>query len=128
MPLLLAITLSAVALVTSIALVVLFLIRLPPTYFHPSLDRRFMEDRHWALRTAAVVIKNAAGVLLVLLGIVMSLPVIPGQGLLTLLVGIMLVDFPGKRALEYRIIRQPRILRAVNRLRRMFSKPPLVLD
>ena len=35
--------------------------------------------------------------LLVLLGLVMALPGIPGQGLLTMIVGITMIDFPGKR-------------------------------
>ena len=42
----------------------------------------------------------------------------PGQGILTLLLGISLADIPGKRALEQRMIRQPRILYIVNQLRR----------
>jgi len=122
------VTLLVGALIGSLALVVFFLTRLPPTYFHPSHDRRFMDDRHWAIRSSTVVVKNAIGIFLVLLGIVMSVPGIPGQGLLTLLIGTMLIDFPGKRALEYRIIRQPRVLRAVNLLRQTFSKPPFVLE
>ena len=116
-------------LVGSLVLIVVFLTRLPPSYFHPSYDRRqLVHDRHWVIRYCGSVIKNAIGVLLVLLGIVMSVPAIPGQGLLTVFVGLMLVDFPGKRALEYKIIRRPRVLRAVNRLRQAFSKPPLVLE
>jgi hypothetical protein len=122
------VTLLVGALIGSLALVVFFLTRLPPTYFHPSHDRRFMDDRHWAIRSCTVVVKNAIGIFLVLLGIVMSVPGIPGQGLLTLLIGTMLIDFPGKRALEHRIIRQPRVLRTVNRLRQTFSKPPFVLE
>jgi hypothetical protein len=87
-----------------------------------------MQDRHWVLRSGAVIAKNAIGVLLVLLGIVMALPAVPGQGLLTLLVGLMLVDFPGRRALEYKLISRPSVLRAVNRLRTMFSRPPFILE
>ena len=121
-------TLFVGTLIGSIALVVFFLIRLPPTYFHPSHDRRFMDDHHWAIRRCGIIVKNIIGVILVLLGIVMSLPGMPGQGLLTLLVGMMLVDFPGKRALEYKIIRQPRFLRVINKLRKKFSKAPLVLE
>lgn len=115
-------------LIGSIALVVFFLTRLPATYFRQSQDRDFMRDRHWALRCGGVVAKNAIGVLLVLLGIVMALPGVPGQGVLTMLVGLMLVDFPGRRALEYKLVSRPSVLRAVNRLRRTFSRPPFVLE
>jgi hypothetical protein len=53
---------------------------------------------------------------------------VPGQGVLTILLGIMLLDFPGKRALETRIISRPRVQTAVNALRARFDKPPLMLD
>jgi hypothetical protein len=111
----------------SIAIAVSFLIRLPATYFHPSHRRRFMDDYHWVIRACGVVLKNAIGVLLIALGIVLSLPGVPGQGLLMVLVGMMLVDFPGKRAIEYRIISHRAVLRLVNELRRRFSRPPLIL-
>jgi hypothetical protein len=111
----------------SIALVVFFLIRLPPTYFHPSHDRRWMDEQHRVVRCFARIVKNLVGAILVVLGIVMSLPGVPGQGILTVFVGIMLLDFPGKRAWEYKIVSRPRILRTINQLRKKMSKPPLVL-
>jgi hypothetical protein len=124
-----AVILFVLTIFGSLAVVVFLLTRLPSSYFHPSYDRRHRaRDRHWLVRLCSAAFRNAIGTVLVILGIVMSLPGVPGQGLLTALVGLMLVDFPGKRALEYRIIRQPRIFRAVNRLRQAFSKPPLVLE
>jgi hypothetical protein len=58
----------------------------------------------------------------------MSLPGVPGQGVLTILLGIMLLDLPGKRRLEQKILKQPKVLKKINSLRQKFSKPPLVLD
>ena len=75
-----------------------------------------------------MILKNLLGVILVLLGILMSIPGVPGQGLLTILLGIILLDFPGKRSLEQKLVSQPMILQKINRLRHKFSKPPLVLD
>jgi hypothetical protein len=75
-----------------------------------------------------LIAKNALGILLVLLGVLMSLPGIPGQGVLTILLGIMLLDLPAKRRLESWILKQPQVLEKINRLRHRFSKPPLVLD
>jgi hypothetical protein len=115
------------AIVGSLASIVLLLTRLPPTYFRPSHDRRFMPGRHWVIRGCAVAAKNAIGVLLVLIGVPMALPGVPGPGLLVLLIGTILLDFPGKRALEYRIVSRPVVLGAINRLRRAFARPPLVL-
>ncbi|HEU4479438.1 MAG TPA: hypothetical protein VFR80_13045, partial [Pyrinomonadaceae bacterium] len=68
------------------------------------------------------------GVLLVILGVLLSLPGVPGQGILTILLGIMLLDFPGRRSLERRIVGWPKVFNAINKLRRRFDKPPLVLE
>jgi hypothetical protein len=75
-----------------------------------------------------VIGKNILGVLLVAVGIVMSLPGVPGQGLLTVLLGIMLLDFPGKRSVEQKLLKRPAIQNAITRLRKRFDKPPLELD
>jgi hypothetical protein len=120
--------LMVVTFVGSIGVVSFLLVKLPPTYFQESHPRDFWVERHRAVRLAGIVAKNLAGVLLVLLGIVMSLPGVPGQGVLTILLGVMLLDFPGKRRLEYKLISQPRVFNNVNRLRARFDKPPLVLD
>lgn len=112
----------------SLGIVSLILVKLPPTYFKEDHPRDFWTERHAAIRMMGIVGKNFLGVVLVGLGIVMSLPGVPGQGLLTILLGIMLLDFPGKRRLEYRLISRPAVLRAVNKLRAKFGKPELVLD
>jgi hypothetical protein len=75
-----------------------------------------------------MVLKNVVGFVVVLLGILMSIPGVPGQGILTILLGIMLLDFPGKRRLEYKLVSRPRVLQTINQLRRRFDKPPLILD
>jgi hypothetical protein len=62
------------------------------------------------------------------LGLLLSLPGIPGQGLLTVLIGLMLVDFPGKLRLERWLIGLPRVLQTVNRLRQRYGRPPLILE
>jgi hypothetical protein len=77
---------------------------------------------------AAHIAKNVLGFILVVVGIMLSLPGVPGQGILTILIGIMLLDFPGKRELERRIVSCPGLFQAINALRRRFGKPPLVLD
>jgi hypothetical protein len=124
----LAALIFAVTFAGSIGVISFILVKLPPTYFQESHSRAFWIDRHPSVRWAGLIGKNALGVVLVLLGILMSLPGIPGQGILTILLGIMLLDLPGKRRLESRILKQPRVLEKINRLRHKFSKPPLVLD
>ena len=119
---------SVVTFVVSIAVVTVVLVKLPANYFHSSHDREFLVERHPILRAVGIFAKNLLGLVLVGLGIVMSLPGVPGQGVLTILLGIMLLDFPGKRALETRIVSRPRVNAAVNALRARSDKPPLLLD
>lgn len=110
----------------SIAVTVFVLIKLPANYFKAEHGREFWVERHPVLRWGGLVGKNLLGAFLVLLGIVMLIG--PGQGLLTILLGVMLLDFPGKRGLELKLVRRPKVLHAINRLRQRFDKPPLQLD
>ncbi len=125
---LLGVAISVVTFVVSLAVVTVVLVKLPANYFHSSHDREFLVHRHPVLRAVGIFAKNLLGLVLVAAGVVMSLPGVPGQGVLTILLGIMLLDFPGKRALETYIISRPRVQAAVNALRARFGKPPLMLD
>lgn len=69
------------------------------------------------------VLKNCVGVILLLAGIAML--VLPGQGLLTMLLGLGWLDFPGKFRLERWLVRRPTILLTINWLRRRRGRPPL---
>lgn len=124
---LLGASLFLVTLVGSLFVVGFLLVKLPATYFQDFHSRDFWADRHPVLRVTARSAKNILGAMLVVVGMILVLPGVPGQGVLTILVGVMLLDLPGKRRLERRIVGRPRILRAINGLRKRFGKPPLVL-
>jgi len=124
----LGVVLFAVTFFGSLGVISFILVRIPSTYFQESHPRDFWVERHKAIRWAGVILKNLLGIVLVLLGILMSIPGVPGQGFLTILLGVMLLDFPGKRQLEQKLVSRPMILEKINRLREKFSKPPLVLD
>ncbi|HEV7903540.1 MAG TPA: hypothetical protein VGO96_06845 [Pyrinomonadaceae bacterium] len=119
---------SVVTFLTSIAVTIFVLIKLPDTYFKASHGREFWVERHPVLRWGGLVLKNLLGAFLVLLGVVMSLPGVPGQGVLTILLGVMLLDFPGKRRLELKLVSRPKVLRTINRIRQRFDRTPLQLD
>lgn len=110
---------------TAIAIV---MVKVPPHYFSEHHERDFLPDSPWMVRWGAVIAKNIAGVILVILGIILSLPGVPGQGILTILLGLIFLDIPGKRPLEARIIKRPTVLAAINKLRAKYDKPPLELD
>ena len=112
----------------SLLVVAVILVRLPATFFLDSPERGFWGERSRSIRWAGVVLKNLAGVMLIVLGIALSLPGVPGQGALTILIGIILVDFPGKRRLERKIVGRPTVLAAINRLRARYNRPPRVVE
>jgi hypothetical protein len=106
---------SVLAVVGTIVLVPRYLAKLPPNY----LKAGDQEHHSVAWRIA----RNVLGVLLVLMGVAMLL--LPGQGLITLMVGVLLVDFPGKQRLVQRVLGRPKILKAVNKMRSKRGSPPL---
>jgi hypothetical protein len=116
--------------VLSVALSALFvgivLVKVPARYFHSEYQRGFLPNASWLTRWGAVIGKNILGVILVLAGIVMLIG--PGQGILTILIGLVLLDIPGKRPFEARLIKRPKVLSAVNNLRAKYEKPPLEID
>lgn len=96
---------------------------LPPDYF---VRRRPSDARPWSLaRVALLVVRNLIGGLMFLAGLVMAVPLVPGPGLVFMLIGAGLVDFPGKRALELRLLRRRHVLRSVNGIRARFGRAPL---
>ena len=125
---LLGVLLFLITFTINLAIVSFILVKIPPTYFKATHSRDFWKDKSPAVRMLGVILKNVLGVLLVALGIVLSLPGVPGQGLLTMLLGIMLLDFPGRRKLELKLLHRPQVFNTINKLRQKFGKPVLVLD
>ncbi len=111
----------------NLAIVSVILVKLPADHFNKNRKTKFWSGSHPALNAAKVIGKNIIGVLLVALGVVLSLPGVPGQGLITILLGIMLIDFPGRDRLEQKLLSRPAIVKTINRLRERFGKPPLEL-
>ena len=122
------IVLFLITFTASLAIVSFIMVKIPADYFKPDNPRTIVPNHHRAIRSLVILARNVLGALLVLLGIVMSLPGVPGQGLLTILMGIMLLDFPGKRRLEHNLVSKPRVLDAINKLRHKFGRPALILE
>lgn len=111
------------------------IVRMPSDYFcrstggdscaKPRLDS--IRRRQPAVRAALIVLKNVLGGVLVLAGVILSLPLVPGPGVVTILVGLSLMDFPGKRRLERWLVSRRVVLAPVNRLRARFGREPLQL-
>ena len=100
------------------------LTRLPEDYFDKTTPEPHpLWPRHRALYWAWRLLKNLLGVVLLLAGFVML--VIPGQGVLTILAGLWLMDLPGKRHWERRLIVHPKVWASINWIRQKSGKPPL---
>ena len=113
--------------VTSFAVALTVILRLPSDYFCASRARDAQRADHGLFFPVGIVLKNFFGAVLIVLGAILSIPRLPGQGLLTVVAGLFLLDFPGKRGLLCKLVSRPLLLQSINRLRTKFSRPPLVV-
>ena len=111
----------------SLALFTAIVVLLPARYFVDD-ERWFWANQPPLVRWLGILGKNLLGVVIIALGIVLSLPGIPGQGLLTILIGAMLLDIPGKRRVMRAVVRSSHTLWPLNRVRAWFGRPPLVVN
>ena len=116
--------LSLVLAVGSALLALLFITRMPCDYFScDSPSPPTVSARRPTVALAVRLCRNTVGLALTVAGIAML--VLPGQGLLTILLGLMLLEFPGKRRLEAALVSRPAVLDSLNWLRRLVRQPPL---
>ena len=120
------VTLSVVLFVGSLALIPVLLARMPADYFARS-ESPFASwrRRHPLAGSALQAARNLLGFVLLLAGLAML--VLPGQGIITVLMALTLLDFPGKRRLELRIVRQRQVRASIDWIRRRAGRPPLVV-
>ncbi len=114
---------SAAMLVISAVLIPYLIVRLPADFYAESNHRRRLFQDKPLLRILFLAVKNTLGGLLLVAGILML--VLPGQGILTILAALALLDFPGKRALEMRVLHTPAISKSIDWLRQRAGREPL---
>ncbi|OPL11437.1 MAG: hypothetical protein AVO38_04585 [delta proteobacterium ML8_D] len=118
--------LSVIVFLGTIVVIPILIIHIPTDYFtRRRKPLKSLPQGHAAIRLLGLALKNLIGIIFILSGIVML--VLPGQGVITLLIGLMLVNFPGKIELERRIIEQQSVLRVLNWIRLRARKPALKL-
>lgn len=108
--------------VASMVAIPLLVVRMPADYFvatraHRRHQRGPLAWLTWSLR-------NTLAILLIIAGIMML--VLPGQGALTIMIGIACSTFPGKYALQRRFASRPKVLAALNWIRRKYGHEPLI--
>jgi hypothetical protein len=115
---------SFVVFIGSLLVMPALVVRIPADYFaHARRPPSRWADQHPLVRQIMRVGKNVLGCVFVLAGLAML--VLPGQGLLTLLVGFLLLDFPRKYQFEKWLLRRRYVLRPINWLRHRAGRQPL---
>jgi hypothetical protein len=119
-------SLSIFILIISVFMMVLIISFLPEDYFkseNRNLISSIQNSRYPLLKLLVLITKNFFGVLLLLSGILML--VLPGQGILTIITGLVFMDYPGKYKFERKLLRQKGVINSINWIRSRLSKPSL---
>ncbi|MDQ6996743.1 MAG: PGPGW domain-containing protein [Mariprofundus sp.] len=116
---------SVVMFVVSLAAMPLIVARIPEDYFTHHGRHRMSQNNHGLAKGLLLAgLKNMFGAMLLVAGFIMLFT--PGQGLLSMLFGLMIMNYPGKYKLECWIIRKPMISRTLNFMRAKQGKAPLL--
>lgn len=119
-------SLSIFILIISVFMMVLIISFLPEDYFkseNRNLISSVQNSRYPLLKLLVLITKNFFGVLLLLSGILML--VLPGQGILTIITGLVFMDYPGKYKFERKLLSQKGVINSINWIRSRLSKPSL---
>lgn len=103
--------------------------RLPADYFINDARRRrhdSLSGYHPVLRYSLPALKNLLGFVFLAAGV--ALVFLPGQGVLMMLAGLALMNFPGKYAAERWLVRKSRVRRSIDWMRRKAGQGPLILE
>ncbi len=116
---------SVASFVGSLLLIPVLAVRIPADYFAEKKRHRWepWAHEHPLIRWLLLLLKNLLGYVFIVLGIAML--VLPGQGILTILIGIMFINFPGKYRLERWVVMRKPVLATINRLRQRAGREPL---
>ncbi len=109
----------------SIVLVPVFVQILPADYFKKRKIRAKPKWVPFPLHVLYLVVKNIIGIVLIIMGLAML--ILPGQGLITLIIGIRLTDIPGERRAFLFVLRKTPVLKGMNWLRKRRNIPPFEL-
>ena len=101
-----------------------FVAQIPEDYFLSAKRKPAkLIERKTILRLLILFGKNIVGLSLIFGGLLMI--VLPGQGLLTIITGLLLINYPGKFRLEQKIVGIPSVFKSLNWIRIKANKPPL---
>lgn len=106
---------SLVTFFLTILFLPLVIVRLPKDYFVREKPNGFINRQNRRCRVALLLMKNLMGLVLILMGFLMLF--VPGQGVLTILAGLSVMNFPGKRKLEINLVSKKNVFKSLNWIR-----------
>ncbi len=116
---------SLVTFVLSLILIPWIITRLPLDYFiDEKRHKSSIHKQHPLVYISLILIKNLLGGILLVAGIIML--VLPGQGILTILVGLGLLDFPAKFRLMRALAKKPSVFKSMNWIRKKANVEALI--
>ena len=109
----------------TLIIIPILVIRIPTDYFRRKKQKSepCHKNHYTIICFIGLVLKNLFGIVFILAGTAMLF--LPGQGFITILIGVMMLNFPGKFKLQLRIVQQPTILRTINWMRTKADRPAL---
>lgn len=116
---------SIISFIGTLMLIPVLVVRIPADYFAEKKRHRWepWAHEHPVIRWSLLIAKNLLGYIFIILGIAML--VLPGQGVLTILIGVMFINFPGKYRLERWVVTRGPVLKTINNLRQRAGRAPL---
>ncbi len=118
--------LGLVTFVGSLIALPILIARLPVDHFIVDRARvRPWRSSHPVRSTVLLCLRNLLGVVLIAGGLLML--VLPGQGILTIVIGLLMIDVPKKRAFQACVLAWKPVNRGINWMRRKAHQPEFML-
>lgn len=112
---------SIMTFLLSIILIPWYVAKLPRGFFL-KIQTHHRHSGEKPLHIVLVLLRNIAGIILVSAGIAMLF--LPGQGIITILIGVLCMSFPGKRNLLLYLLSMKTIKKSLNWTRNKLNRPP----
>ncbi|WP_028582307.1 PGPGW domain-containing protein [Desulfogranum japonicum] len=111
--------------VGSLVAIPLLVNRMPVNYFvRHWQDKETKRQQHPLVTAVIYAVRNIVGIVLAVAGIAMLL--LPGQGIVTIIIGLCVMDFPSKTRFIRMLVGNERVQRTLNWIRRKGKKSPFI--
>ena len=113
---------SLVAFAVTLAVIPIWIKRMDRDFFIRK-KRHTIRNTPFLRRFPIIIMKNITGIVLLAAGFIMLF--IPGQGVLTMVMGLTLVNFPFKQQLQIKVLRLKSVQATLNWIRRKTTQTEL---